>query len=68
MQKPLGDLTPNGFGHSGLGGHLSFADPDRGLSLGYTMNKCMASKHWPGIDLAKEVYACLDKARHAQGD
>ncbi|MFJ6074452.1 serine hydrolase domain-containing protein [Streptomyces sp. NPDC093065] len=29
---------PNAFGHTGRGGSLAFADPERGIALGYVMN------------------------------
>lgn len=35
--SPLGD-GPNAFGHLGSGGARAFADPDRGLAIGYTTN------------------------------
>lgn len=29
---------PNAFGHTSRGGSLGFADPEHGVSFGYTMN------------------------------
>ena len=51
------------FGHSGLGGSIGVADPDKRMSLGYVMNK-----QWGGArgtdprasSLADAVYECLD--------
>jgi CubicO group peptidase (beta-lactamase class C family) len=34
---------PAGFGHTGAGGSLGFADPDHGLACGYVMSKMQAS-------------------------
>jgi CubicO group peptidase (beta-lactamase class C family) len=35
--SPMGD-SPNAFGHLGSGGARAFADPDRGLAMGYVTN------------------------------
>ena len=32
-------ISYGAFGHVGMGGSVGFADPDCGLSMGYTMNK-----------------------------
>jgi len=37
-ERPLGP-SPNAFGHFGAGGALGFADPDAGVSFGYTLNQ-----------------------------
>lgn len=34
----IGPKTPNAFGHSGYGGSGAWADPDRNLSVGLTLN------------------------------
>jgi CubicO group peptidase (beta-lactamase class C family) len=41
MRPGLTFLSPSGsaFGHTGLGGFLGLGDPERGLGVGYTMNK-----------------------------
>ncbi|HMQ28184.1 MAG TPA: serine hydrolase domain-containing protein, partial [Acidimicrobiales bacterium] len=32
---------PRGFGHTGTGGSMGFADPDAGIGYGYVMNQLM---------------------------
>lgn len=34
---------PQGFGHSGAGGSMAFADPDNGVAFGYVMNRMLAN-------------------------
>lgn len=35
--------TPQGFGHSGAGGSMAFADPEAGVAFGYVMNRMLAN-------------------------
>ena len=53
------------FGHSGWGGSCAFADPERGLSGAYVMNK--QSPELIGdpraVSLIRTAYACLDAGR-----
>ena len=56
---------PSSFGHGGAGGSLGYADPDRGVGFGYTMNKMwtLASFMTPdprAQSLVAAVHACLD--------
>lgn len=59
-QFPIGP-GQNSFGQSGMGGAMGFCDPDRGLALGYVMNKMHGvSNIGPRImRLIEAVYASL---------
>ena len=59
-----GEFGPSSkaFGHTGTGGSLGFADPERGIGVGYAMNQL-----WGGTDpnsragrLVAALYGCLD--------
>lgn len=49
------------FGHSGLGGSLGIGDPERGLAIGYVMNKMAnaVSGNLRGLRLVQAVYDSL---------
>lgn len=52
--------TPRAFGHPGAGGALGWADPDRQLGIGYTMNRMDWRIRSPrSIALCEAVYASL---------
>ena len=59
-QFPIGPGR-NSFGQSGMGGAMGFCDPDRGLALGYVMNKMHGvSNIGPRImRLIEAVYVCV---------
>lgn len=59
-QFPIGPGN-NAFGQSGMGGAMGMCDPDRGLALGYVMNKMHAvSNIGPRVmRLIDAVYACV---------
>lgn len=59
-QFPIGP-GKDSFGQSGMGGAMGMCDPDRGLALGYVMNKMHGvSNIGPRImRLIEAVYACL---------
>ena len=51
------------FGHVGMGGSVGFADPQAGLSFGYTMNRMGAGilLNTRGQSLVDAVYACASR-------
>lgn len=73
LQKPIGfsqgfckdelhliSPNPRAFGHTGMGGSVGFADPDRQLSFGYVMNRMDFRVRSPRcIALCNALYACL---------
>ncbi len=52
---------PGGFGHSGAGGSVGFADPEAGLSFGYVMNRMMQNLAGDprSVGLIDATYAAL---------
>ena len=59
-QPHLYSPNPKTFGHPGAGGILGFADPDRGLAFGYTMNRMDFRLRSPrALALAQAVYQSL---------
>lgn len=59
-------LTPpkgadTAFGHAGMGGALGLGDPERGLAMGYVMNRMAGSdaEHLRAYRLAEAVYDAL---------
>ena len=64
LPTPFADLgpSPSAFGHAGLGGSVGFADPGRGVSVGYVANQLRFPA--PGEvtragALAAALYSCL---------
>lgn len=55
-------VGPRTFGHSGAGGSVAFADPDRALAFGYVMNQMkLAMEADPrSADLVRAAYEVLD--------
>jgi len=66
-RRPRGDrdsaiLSSAAFGHVGAGGSIGFADPDVGLSFGYSMNRM-----GPGLMLNERGQSLVDAAYRALG-
>jgi CubicO group peptidase (beta-lactamase class C family) len=64
-RQPGGDsviLGRRAFGHVGAGGSIGFADPECGLSFGYTMNRM-----GPGILLNERGQGLVDAAYRSMG-
>ena len=57
------------FGHGGAGGSLGFADPEAGLSFGYTMNRMGLGVllNERGQSLVDAVYRCLGYVSNQSG-
>ncbi|MFC5831084.1 serine hydrolase domain-containing protein [Nonomuraea insulae] len=53
--------SPSAFGHSGMGGAIGLGDPERGLAVGYVMNKMAdaISGNLRGLRLVQAVYDSL---------
>ena len=62
-------LSAAAFGHGGAGGSLGFADPEAGLSFGYTMNRMGLGVllNERGQSLVDAVYRCLGYASNQSG-
>lgn len=55
------DIPEEAFGHTGFGGSVSFADPARRLSMGYTMNRhASAGDSQRFQSLIDALYRCVD--------
>ena len=50
------------FGHGGLGGHISFADPAARLGFAFCMNRHVGGALQPGHRLQRVAYECLAAA------
>ncbi len=64
VEGPLGrgmGPTPTAFGHSGAGGQQGFADPERGVSLGFVRNHLTLEPFF-GPKLVECVYECVKNA------
>ena len=67
LKEEAGLFSPeeSGFGHSGLGGVLGWADPDRHLSFGYVTNSPDWRVRSPRcLRLCKSVYVSLEKGNN----
>ena len=54
---------PTSFGHSGAGGSVAFADPERGLSFAYVMNQMQLSVSEPDLRAQSLIAACYESLR-----
>jgi len=66
-RRPRGDrdsaiLSSAAFGHVGAGGSIGFADPEAGMSFGYSMNRM-----GPGLMLNERGQSLVDAAYRALG-
>ncbi|MGP3928430.1 serine hydrolase domain-containing protein [Nonomuraea sp. KM88] len=63
MRPSLTFFVPSetAFGHTGMGGFIGLGDPERGLAVGYVMNRMAAalSGNLRGIRLVEAVYRAL---------
>ncbi|EAQ04683.1 Beta-lactamase [Pseudooceanicola batsensis HTCC2597] len=70
---PVGEeglvIGPRAFGHVGMGGSVGFADPDRGLAFGYTMNRLGGGLllNERGQSLIDATYGCLGATEDRHG-
>ncbi len=66
-RRPRGDrdsaiLSSAAFGHVGAGGSVGFADPEAGMSFGYSMNRM-----GPGLMLNERGQSLVDAAYRSLG-
>jgi CubicO group peptidase (beta-lactamase class C family) len=47
MPRPM--LGAGGFGHSGAGGRLGYANPERGVAVGYACNTMLNNLQGPDV-------------------
>ena len=56
-----GELGPgrDAFGHTGTGGSLGMADPERRVGAGFVMNQLRGGRARPAVRLLDVLYRCL---------